>query len=239
MPDPHRIERELCELLSDSWYASLFHQRNQFRNPKHPPETPATLAARTTKWIMENNPLLDPVTVEERSRPGIEFYRAHDGGRDIVRRTAEKIHPTSGTLGGSWVERSVMQTIWSATQRWEGKGRDEEFMEILRAANFIHPKWNHMKEIACMQVPDGLRVVVIGGRGSWKALRSQPDNPLTPDKALPPGKPVTPKITSQGDVIDVLGMMPIPGTYQCLVPLYNDMWVRSVPRGSPGWPLLS
>lgn len=227
MPDPHRIQRELCELLSRPCYASLFHHRNQFRNPKHPPETPATLAARTAKWIMENNPLLDPVTVEERSRPGIEFYRAHDGGRDIVRRTAEKIHLTSGTLGGSWVERSVMQTIWSATERWEGKGRDDEFMEILRAANFIHPKWNHMKEIACMQVPHGLTVVVIVGRGNWKAMRSRP------------GKQLTPNVTTPGEVIDRLGMMPIPGTYQCLVPLYNDMWVRSVPRDSPGWPLLS
>lgn len=129
-----------------------------------------------------------------------------------------------------------METMWSATQRFAN--REQKFMEILAAANFIRPDWNHMKEIACMQVPHGLSVVVIGGRGNWKAMLSQPDNPLTPDKALPPGKPVTPKITSQGDVIDVLKMMPIPGTYQCIVPLYNDMWVRSVPKGSPHWPLV-
>jgi len=40
-------------------------------------------------------------------------------------------------------------------------------------------------------------------------------------------------------VIDTLGMMPIPGTVQCMIPVYNDNWVTQVPKLSSDWPLLS
>ncbi len=63
MPDPHRIKRELCELLSRPHYSNLFSRRNQFSNK--PAATPASLAAETTDWIMQNNPLVDPVEVLE------------------------------------------------------------------------------------------------------------------------------------------------------------------------------
>ena len=41
------------------------------------------------------------------------------------------------------------------------------------------------------------------------------------------------------NIPDLLRMVPIQGTFQCIVPLYNDMWVRGVPRGSAHWPLLT
>jgi len=226
MPDPHRIAGELSALLSRSWYSSLFYHRNEFRNPKDPVATPASIAEETSKLISRNNPFVDPVVVEEQKGRGLEFYRAHDGASDVSGRKGNKIHTTSGTLGGFWVERSVLQTIWSATQRWQGKDRDQTFMEMLRAANFIHPQWNHMKEIACMKVPDGLSVVVVRGRGNWKAMQARP------------GSSMTPAVSTPGEVIDRLGMMPIPGVEQCLIPLFNDMWVQPVPRGA-SWPLLA
>jgi hypothetical protein len=215
MPDPHRIKRELCELLSRLHYTNLFSRWNQFSNK--PAATPAGLAAETADWIMQNHPFVDPVEVLELAGGGLELYRAYDG---ISRQTAL-------TLGRCWMERPIIEQTWSATERWSGQGREQLFMEFLQSANFIHPQWNKMAEIACMQVWAGSKVVVIRGRGNWRAMRSQP------------GKPLTPNVTSPGDVIDLLGMVPIQGTYQCIVPLYNDMWVRGVPRGSPHWPLVS
>jgi hypothetical protein len=100
-------------------------------------------------------------------------------------------------------------------------------MDFFRSANFIHPEWNRMKEIACMQVPAGTSVVVIRGKGTWKAM------------VAPSGKSPQPAIRNAGDVIDRHGSMPIPGVYQCVIPLYNDMWVTAVPRLSPKWPLMS
>jgi len=217
MPDPHRIERELRDLLSRPHYSSLFFHRNQFRNPKDPPDTPQTLAAKTTAWIMQNNPFHDPVTVEEMSGGNLEFYRVYDGIS----------HRTALTLGRSWFERSLLESIWAAASRFQGKAREDMLMDLLRSANFIHPQWNLMTDITCMQVPAGSRVVVARGRGTWKAMQSKPGRPLTPD------------IKTAGDVIDLHGSMPIPGTYQCVIPLFNDMWVKPVPRPSAKWPLLT
>ena len=209
MPDPHRIKRELTELLSRPYYANLFSRRNQFSN--RGAVTPAAFASETADWIMRSSPFHDPVEVLELSGGQLEFYRAYDGIS----------HHTALTLGRCWLERQVLETIWTATQRWQGQGREKVLMEFLQSANFIHPQWNQMAEIACMQVGAGSKVVVIRGKGNWRAMRGQPG------------------ITSADDVISSLGMMPIPGTYQCIVPLYNDMWVRSVPRQSAHWPFLT
>jgi len=217
MPDPHRLERELSDLLSRPQYSSLFFHRNQFRNPKESPETPQTLAAKTTAWIMQNTPFHDPVTVEEMSGGSLEFYRVYDGIS----------HHTALTLGRSWFERSVLESVWSAASKFQGKAREEMLMDLLRSANFIHPQWNNMTDIACMQVPSGAWVVVVRGKGSWRAMQSKP------------GRPLTPNVKTAGDVIDLHGSMPIPGTYQCVIPLFNDMWVRPVPKLSTKWPLLS
>ncbi len=217
MPDPHRLERELCELLSRPHYSSLFYHRNLFRNPKDDPDTPQSLAARTTAWIMQNNPFHDPVTVQESRGGGLELYRVYDGIS----------HQTALTLGRSWIERPVIESVWAATAKWERQSRESMFMEFLRSANFIHQQWNSMTDVACMQVPAGTFLVVIRGKGNWKAMLSKP------------GKPLTPNIRSAADVMDLHGSMPIPGTYQCVVPLYNDMWVRKVPKLTPTWPLMS
>jgi hypothetical protein len=216
MPDPHRIKRELSELLSRPHYSNLFSRRNQFSNKAA--VTPASLAAETADGIMRDSPFVDPVEVVELTGGGLELYRAYDGIS----------HQTALTLGRCWMERPVIETIWAATERWQGHGREQVFMEFLQSANFIHPQWNKMAEIACMQVWAGSRVVVVRGRGNWRAMRSQP------------GKaPLSPNVRGPGDVVDLLRMVPIPSTYQCIVPLYNDMWVRSVPRGSSHWPLLT
>jgi hypothetical protein len=220
MPDPHRIKNELLALLSSPHYTSLLHHRNQFRDPKKPPDTPDSLAAATSEWIFRNNPLLNPVEVLE-LRGYVELYRAHDG------RSGRK---TAGTLGGSWVERSVVDSIWKATAMQQGKAREDRFMEFMRTANFVKPEWNSMLFIACMAVPVGNSVVVVRGRGNWKAMRT----PLGPPS---PGAP--PGIRTPDDVMRNLGMMPIPGTTQCVVPLYNDNWVQPVPKGTAKWPFLT
>jgi hypothetical protein len=220
MPDPHRIQGELLPLLSHPRYTSLLAHRNQFRNPKSSPETPASIAAATAAAIFKNNPLLDPVEVVELTGY-TELYRAHDGGSGIH---------TASTLGRSWFERPIAEEIWKATAKSTGPARQREYMELLRTANFVLPEWNGMLYLACMAVPAGSRVVVVRGRGNWKAMRT----PV--GKSRPGGAP---GIGSQADVLDHLKMMPIPGTMQCIVPLFNDNWIVPVNPGSGRWPFLT
>ena len=113
---------------------------------------------------MQNTPFHDPVTVEEMSGGRLEFYRVYDGIS----------HHTALTLGRSWFERSVLESVWSAAAKLQGKAREDMLMDLLRSANFIHPQWNNMTDIACMQVPSGSWVVVVRGKGSWKAMQSKP-----------------------------------------------------------------
>jgi hypothetical protein len=155
MPDPHRIKRELTELLSRPYYSNLFGRRNQFSNQK--PVTPASLAEKTANDITRYHPFLDPVEVVELSGSQTELYRAYDGN-------------IAKTLGQYWLERSVLETIWEATKRWQGQGREKVLMEFLQSANFIHPQWNGMTEISCMQVWAGSKVVVVRGKGNWRAM---------------------------------------------------------------------
>lgn len=219
MPDPHRIKSELQALLSRPQYASMFSHRNQFAKPGSTADTPAGIAERTADYLFKNNPLLDPVEILELRGP-LELYRAYDGG---VRKGS------AGTLGRSWFERSVAETIWQATARFEGDDRRKWYMEFLRTANFVLPEWNDMLQIAYMAVPAGASVVVARGRGSWRAM-------LTPPGKSRPGG--LPGIAAAGDVMSNAGMMPIPGTVQCVVPLFNDMWVNQISRLSPRWPFI-
>lgn len=218
MPDPHRIEGELLSLLSRPQYASIFHHRNLFKGPKDPHWTPQLVAAQTAEHVWKARGMLDPVEVVELKGP-VELYRAYDGG---VRRHS------AGTLGRYWFERGVVEDIWNATAKNPGADRQATFMEFLRAANFVLPEWNDMKEIAVMAVPAGVSVVVIRGKGNWKAMQ-------TPAGRTRAGG--APPILTQGDAITHLGLMPIPGTVQCLVPLFNDNWITQVPRLSARWPL--
>jgi hypothetical protein len=89
----------------------------------------------------------------------------------------------------------------------------------MRSAMFVHPKWNYGTDVARMNIPQGGRVPVIVGKGSWQSLTSSPE------------------IQTEDDAMEKLGMVPIPGPKQFFVPLVNDMWVRSVPKLSENWPL--
>lgn len=227
MPDQHRIESELKSLLSRPQYASMFLHRNEFRKPGTEASTPERVAAQIAAHIAKSNSLLDPVEVEELHGP-LQFYRAHDGGSRLytpVDGAPSRI--SAGTLGAFWIERQVAESMWQATANHPVHERRNWFMEFMRAANFVLPEWNGMSEIAAMLVPSGATVVVIRGRGSWRAMR-------TP---IGTARSAGHSIRSATDVIEHLGIMPIPGTPQYLVPLFNDMWVTQVPRNSLHWPL--
>jgi hypothetical protein len=219
MPDPHRIKNELQALLSQPQFSSIFLHRNQFSRPGSVPDTPERIAAQTADYLWQKKPLLDPVEIVLLRGP-LELYRAYDGG---VRKGS------AGTLGRSWIERSVAETIWKATAKYNGEDRRRWYMEFLRTANFVLPEWNDMLEIAYMSVPSGASVVVARGRGDWRAMR-------TPPGVTRPG--ANPSIVTAQDVMTGAGMMPIPGVAQCVVPLFNDMWVNQISRRSPSWPFV-
>lgn len=217
MPDPHRIRSELQALLSLPQFSSIFFHRNQFAKPGSLPDTAETIAVQTANYLWEKKPLLDPVEVVVLRGP-LELYRAYDGG---VRKGS------AGTLGRSWFERSVAETIWQGTAKYSGEDRRKWYMEFLRTANFVLPEWNDMLQIAYMSVPSGASVVVARGRGNWRAMRTPPG------KTRPGGAP---GIVNAPDVMTAAGMMPIPGMVQCIVPLFSDMWVNQISRNSPRWP---
>ncbi len=112
MPDPHRIRSELQALLSLPQFSSIFFHRNQFAKPGSLPDTAETIAVQTANYLWEKKPLLDPVEVVVLRGP-LELYRAYDGG---VRKGS------AGTLGRSWFERSVAETIWQGTAKYSGEG---------------------------------------------------------------------------------------------------------------------
>jgi hypothetical protein len=228
MPDPQRIQGELQTLLSHPQYTPILYHRNEFRDPTKSAETVAGISAATAKYLHERNPLMNPVEVLELRGP-LQLYRAHDGGEYTRRGKAGRYNVSAGTLGGSWFERSVAETIWKGTERF-GVDRRQWFMDFLRSSNFVLPEWNAMRYIVCMVVPSGHGVVVARGRGSWKAMR-------TPPGTNRPGGPAN-NINTPADAHKV-GMMALPGLPQCVVPLYDDMWVCPVDPGAKTWPFLT
>ena len=138
------------------------------------------------------------------------------------------------TLGSYWSSSSLVERIWKATAKWVGPEREETFMDFMRAASFIHPASNQMLHIACMRVPTGNCVVVIRGRGNWKALRTNRPGARKSPKPFHPFE--NPKVETVDDMIYSLHMMPTPGEEQYYIPLFNDVWVCKVERGSK-WPL--
>jgi hypothetical protein len=216
MPDPHRIRRELQELLSRPVYSWLFAKANQFSKPGTNPITPQSVADRTADYLWQKNPLLDPVEILELRGPS-ELYRTHDGG---ARRDS------AGTLGRSWIERSVLEIIWTGTAKYQGDDRRKRFLEFVRSANFVLPEWNDMTSIVCMTVPSGGSVVAARGRGNWKAMKTAATKPR-------PGGAGS--IYTAADVLRE-GMMPTPGLAQSIVPLIDDMWIRPVDPKSNKWP---
>jgi hypothetical protein len=216
MPDPHRLRREFQELWSRPAYTALFQKINRFAKPGSPPVTPQSTAEWVSNYLWTKNPLLDPIEVLE-LRGRTELYRTHDGG-------ARK--GSAGTLGRSWMERSMLEEIWKGTAKYQGKERRDKFIEFFRSANFVLPEWNDMTFLVCMTIPSGGSAVAARGRGSWKAMKT------------PAGKPRpggAGNIHAVGDVLRE-GMMPIPGLTQCFVPLLDDMWIQPVDPKSAKWP---
>jgi hypothetical protein len=214
MPDPHRLGRELRDVLSKPCYSSLLFKQGQARQK---PVTAASLADEAVQRIMRDSPFEGEVTIEElKGGRNTELYRAFDGIDRAM------------TLGAFWCDRLLIESIWSATAKSSNGARRSAFFELLRSAMFVRMEWNRMIEIACMSLSAGNSVPVVKGKGSWRALRTQPGR-----------KPLTPDIRTQRDVMDSLGWMPIPGPHQYFVPLFNDMWVSKVPSLRHSWPLAS
>ncbi|MFC5861928.1 hypothetical protein ACFPT7_06455 [Acidicapsa dinghuensis] len=226
MPDPHRIKRELEEILSRPHYSNLFYRRNQFRKPGSSPESPATVATGISAYLAASHALLDPVFVEEWRGP-VQLYRVHDGrsGKYQDPINPSKSRYTAGTLGACWVERSVVDSMWTAAASTADPRK--MFLEFMRSGNFVLPEWNHMTAICRLAIPAGGFVVVVRGKGNWQAM-------LTPAGGnRPDGKTA---ISNSGDVMTHLRMMPIPGTPQCVVPLVDDMLVENIPTNSGSYP---
>lgn len=197
-------------------YSLLFAKANQFSKPGTNPITPQSVADRTADYLWRKNPLLDPVEILELRGPS-ELYRTHDGG---ARRDS------AGTLGRSWIERSVLEIIWTGTAKYQGDDRRKRFLEFVRSANFVLPEWNDMTSMVCMTVPSGRSVVAVRGRGNWKAMKTAATKPR-------PGGAGS--IYTAADVLRE-GMMPTPGFAQSIVPLIDDMWIRPVDPKSNKWP---
>lgn len=230
MPDPYRLEGELLPLLSRPQYASIYDHRNEFRIEHHhmrdrrdpkkkmaddPVSTPEYVAHKAAWDVFNSHGMLNPVEVVELPGP-LQLYRAHEGGERL---------DSAGTLGRWWFDKRIIQEIWNLTERYPGDDRKQTFMEFLRAANFISRKTNAMKEIVVMQVPTGWSLVLIQGKGDWRALKTAPDAKVP--------------ILNKADIIDKLKTMPIPGTIQYFVPLFQDSWIKQVPRLSSKWPFYS
>jgi hypothetical protein len=222
MPDPHRLERELCDLLSKPRYSLLLAKQCEARQKT---VTAASIAAEVVKRIMTDCPFEGVVTVEElKGGRNVELYRGFDG---IGGRRIKDAFPAM-TLGAFWCDRALVQEIWTSTAQLAGPARQQEFFDRMRSAMFVHPNWNRLTDIACMRVPEGNWVPVVKGKGSWRSMRQQPGRPL-----------LSPQIRNAGDVIDRLHWMPIPGPHQYLVPIVNDMLVDKVPALQLSWPLWS
>ncbi|HTW59743.1 MAG TPA: hypothetical protein VMD99_16560 [Terriglobales bacterium] len=222
MPDPHRLKRELSEILSQPHYSALIHKQTEARQQK---VTPDSIAAAVTDRIMTDCPFEGVVTVEEiKGGKYAEFYRGFDG---IGGSKIKDAFPAM-TLGSFWCDRALIQDIWTSTAQLSAAARKQEFFDGLRSAMFIHPNWNRLTDIACMAVPEGNWLAVVKGKGGWRSMRQQPGRPLQ-----------SPQIRNAGDVIDRLHWMPIPGAHQYYLPLFNDMWVNKVPALHLSWPLWS
>jgi hypothetical protein len=234
--DRNKLARDLAVLLSKPEYKQILARENEDRELRHEknqrratlkglPGKPAAYqpatAAQLAKEAVDaafgdvHQPnLLDPISVVELKAASTEIslYRLYDGIS----------HKTALTLGRWWCTRSLLKQIWQATSDLTGEKRKSQTLEFLKSAMFVHPSWNFGTNIAQMKIGGGCSVPAIIGRGSWTAMKSARNAPA---------------IQSEDDVIDKLGMMPIPGPKQVFLPLYNDVWVRGVPDLSPDWPL--
>jgi hypothetical protein len=225
MPTLNYIQSHLESLLSTPWYSSIFHHLNEFRTRAFDQRnkqasdqayTPASVAWQTAKAIVDQRMLVDPVEVGEMVGP-VELYRAHDG--------SSTSRNSAGTLGRCWFSRELLENLWISTDGMGGN-RKSQFKRLVRACNLVLFEWNAMTHIACMKVPDGCRVAVVAGEGSWGAM-------LPKESARAGSAPLKKSLTRQ------LSRMSTEPTVQYVVPIFNPIWVGPVTEDKSSWPLCS
>jgi hypothetical protein len=224
---------ELAAILSKPIYRTLIDRGNEYAESyqhnaqlrkfaKNKSLTPTPYKSKDAEDFAEeavdsafgnaNKPnLVEPILAVELApaEDSISLYRLYDG---ISSKTAL-------TLGRWWCNRRLMKQICYAASDTSGRDREVKILGFMRSAMFVHPSWNYGTEVAQMEIPVGGRLPALVAKGSWQAMSSHPD------------------IQTEDDVIDKLGMVPIPGPKQFFLPLLNDMWVRGVPKLSENWPL--
>jgi hypothetical protein len=149
----------------------------------------------------------------------VQLYHAYDGRRILFTAYHGGMpRLLAGSLGRFWIERQLAESTWQTTTSCSGDRRCGPLRGIAAECQLSTTR---------MERPARDRRNVLRGRGSWRAMR-------TP---IGTARSAGHSIRSATDVIEHLGIMPIPGTPQYLVPLFNDMWVTQVPRNSLHWPL--
>jgi hypothetical protein len=225
MPHESSLVNQLESRLSGPYYQSMFYDLNKFRTRRFdelwhlkPNEkyTPIQVARATARTIVKNGILLDPVDVVELSGP-LEFFRAHDGGS--TSRTS------AGTLGRSWVDRHLVENLWASTAGMANEARFTSFIDLMRSSCLVLKEWNAMTHLACMQIPEGCRVVVVRGNGNWKAMLPKEGRTRSGGTARVPDS-----LAAQ------ISRMNREGVQQYVVALFNPGWVFPVVRGIPTWP---
>lgn len=104
MPDPHRLERELREILSKPRYVSLLVKQGEAQQE---PVTAASLANEAVKRIMADSPFERGAAVEElKGGRNVELYRAYDGIGGI-----RVGLPAAMTLGAYWCDRQAVKSL--------------------------------------------------------------------------------------------------------------------------------
>jgi hypothetical protein len=96
----------------------------------------------------------------------------------------------------------------------------------VRACNPVLFEWNAITHIACLKVPDGCRIAVVVGEGSWGAMMPRKTSRTS-------SVPLKKSFTRQ------LSRMSTEPTIQYGVPIFNPGWVEPVTENKSSWPLCS
>lgn len=220
-----QIERDLHCKLSLGRYRGIIDDLNAFRTISSDrlahqkpgePYTPASVAGEAAHALALHNMLLNP-KVEELTGY-VELYRAHDGGAGTRRGSVNS--RTAGTLGGSWVSLDLVANIWRSCKEMSRDERKQYFKDTLRYSTLVREKWNAMTHWVCMQVPAGCSVVVVVGKGNWKAMYPKDGSHLAPDLK---------------NELSLMSKEPPP---QYFVPAYRSSWVFPIEETSPSWPFM-
>ena len=216
------IRNRLEAILSNKCYLPLLQRLNDYRTPSYDRSmrqaadkayTAASVARSAERKINRDNSLLDPVEVGELTGP-LELFRFHDG-------SSSSLH-SAGTLGSYWMNRELMENVWLSTKGLaEGRSRCSAFLHIMRSCNLVLFQWSHMTQLACLTIPEGGRLPVVTGQGSWQAF------------GLPPAPDA---LKNKTHIRRQLGNMSTEPTTQYFLPLLNPLWIQPIVEGSASWP---